>query len=158
MVKKIIMNLGLHRSSSLIGKWKWKLLSCVQLFETLWTVACQAPLPMEFSRQKYWSGLPCPPPGIFQPRDWIQVSCTVGRFLTTEPLGKPPGTDLGLKKILIHYNTTEYLGFLVLSQICGLDTLKRLVLCPFINLSVIGWSCCFSHVLADFLSLFSHTF
>ena len=26
-------------------------------------VACQAPLSMGFSRQKYWSGLPCPPPG-----------------------------------------------------------------------------------------------
>ena len=30
---------------------------------TPWTVALQAPLPMEFSRQEYWSGLPCPPPG-----------------------------------------------------------------------------------------------
>ena len=30
---------------------------------TLWTVARQAPLSMEFSRQEYWSGLPCPPPG-----------------------------------------------------------------------------------------------
>ena len=37
--------------------------SCVQLFETLWTVASQAPLSMGFSKQKYWSGLPCPPPG-----------------------------------------------------------------------------------------------
>ena len=35
--------------------------SCVQLCETLWTVACQAPTSMEFSRQEYWSGLPCPP-------------------------------------------------------------------------------------------------
>ena len=32
---------------------------------TLWTVACQPPLSMEFSRQEYWSGLPCLPPGIF---------------------------------------------------------------------------------------------
>ena len=30
---------------------------------TLWTVSCQAPLSMESSRQEYWSGLPCPPPG-----------------------------------------------------------------------------------------------
>ena len=30
---------------------------------TLWTVACQAPLSMGFSRQEYSSGLPCPPPG-----------------------------------------------------------------------------------------------
>ena len=38
-------------------------LSCVQLFETSWTVACQAPLSMGFPRQEYWSGLPFPPPG-----------------------------------------------------------------------------------------------
>ena len=38
-------------------------LSRVLLFATLWTVACQAPLSMEFSRQEYRSGLPCPPPG-----------------------------------------------------------------------------------------------
>ena len=30
-----------------------------------WTVACQAPLSMGFSRQEYWSGLPSPSPGIF---------------------------------------------------------------------------------------------
>ena len=34
-----------------------------QLFATLWTVACQTPLSMGFSRREYWSGLPCPPPG-----------------------------------------------------------------------------------------------
>ena len=32
---------------------------------TLWTVGHQAPLSVGFSRQEYWSGLPCPPPGIF---------------------------------------------------------------------------------------------
>ena len=35
----------------------------VQLFATLWTVACQAPLFMGFSKQEYWSGLTFPPPG-----------------------------------------------------------------------------------------------
>ena len=38
-------------------------LSCVWVFTTLWTVAHQAPLSREFSRQEYWSGLPCPTPG-----------------------------------------------------------------------------------------------
>ena len=41
------------------------MLSCfshVQLFMTLQTVACQAPLSMGFSKPEYWSGLPCPPP------------------------------------------------------------------------------------------------
>ena len=37
--------------------------SPVQLCATLWTGACQAPLSLGFSRQEYWSGLPCPPPG-----------------------------------------------------------------------------------------------
>ena len=38
-------------------------LSHVQLYVTPWTVACQAPLSVGFSRQEYQSGLPCPPPG-----------------------------------------------------------------------------------------------
>ena len=38
-------------------------LSRVWLFATPWTVARQAPLCMEFSRQEYWNGLPFPPPG-----------------------------------------------------------------------------------------------
>ena len=33
------------------------------VFLTSWIVACQAPLSMGFSRQEYWSGLPCLPPG-----------------------------------------------------------------------------------------------
>ena len=37
--------------------------SCVRLFVTLWTLAHQAPLSMRFSRQDYWSGLPCLSPG-----------------------------------------------------------------------------------------------
>ena len=37
--------------------------SPVWLFATIWTVTHQAPLSMGFSRQEYWSGLPCPPPG-----------------------------------------------------------------------------------------------
>ena len=41
-------------------KWKKvKSLSRVWLFATPWTIACQAPLAMRFSRQEYWSGLPC---------------------------------------------------------------------------------------------------
>ena len=38
--------------------------SLVRLFETLWTVAHKAPLSLGFSRQEYWSGLLCPPPGV----------------------------------------------------------------------------------------------
>ena len=37
--------------------------SCIRLYVTPWTVACQAPLSMGFSRQEYWNGLPCSLPG-----------------------------------------------------------------------------------------------
>ena len=40
-----------------------KSFSPLWLFATRWTIARQAPLSLGFSRQKYWSGLPCPPPG-----------------------------------------------------------------------------------------------
>ena len=39
------------------------LFSHVPFFVIPWTVARQAPLSMGFSRQEYWGGLPCPPPG-----------------------------------------------------------------------------------------------
>ena len=39
------------------------LCSAVSYSVILWTVASQAPLSMEFSRQEYWSGLPFPTPG-----------------------------------------------------------------------------------------------
>ena len=67
--------------------------SCVRVFATPWTIDGQAPLPMGFSRQEYWSGLPCPPPqGSSWPRDQTHDSCVssiAGRFFTTEPHGKP---------------------------------------------------------------------
>ena len=61
--------------------------SDVQLFVTLWTVAYQAPLSMGFSRQEYWSGLPCPPPGDLSYPGIAPMSLTspalVGGFFTT---------------------------------------------------------------------------
>ena len=44
-------------------------LSHVGLFETPWTVAHPASLSMGFPRQKYWRGLPFPPPGDLPTRD-----------------------------------------------------------------------------------------
>ena len=51
-----------------------QLLSHVQLFSTPWTVACQAPLSMEFSREEYWSGLPHPSP-MALPNPGIEPRC-----------------------------------------------------------------------------------
>ena len=66
-----------------------KLLSCVQLFVTLWTVAHQAPLSMGFSRQEYWIGLPCPSPGDL-PDSGIELGSPAlqADFLPSEPPGK----------------------------------------------------------------------
>ena len=58
-------------------------LSCPTL-GTPWTVACQAPLSMGFSRQEYWSGLPIPSPGDLLDsgiRGTQVDSCIAGRFL-----------------------------------------------------------------------------
>ena len=55
-------------------------------------VARQAALSMGFSRQEYWGGLPCPPPGDL-PNPGIESvscsSCTAGEFFIAEPPGKP---------------------------------------------------------------------
>ena len=55
------------------------------LFETLWTVACQASLSMGFSRQEYLSGFLCPPPGIFltQGSNPLMSPTLAGGFFTT---------------------------------------------------------------------------
>ena len=59
--------------------WVLSCFSRVWLFATLCTVARQAPLSMGFSRQEYWSGLPCSSPGgSSQPRDHTCISC-IGR-------------------------------------------------------------------------------
>ena len=59
---------------------KVKVLSCVRLFATPWTVAHQALLSMEFSRQEYWSASFPPPGDLPDPRIEPNVSCIAGRF------------------------------------------------------------------------------
>ena len=49
---------------------------------TPWTIACQAPLSMGFSRQEYWSGLPSPSPWTVPTQESNQVSCIAGLFFT----------------------------------------------------------------------------
>ena len=74
--------------------WVLSRFSRVQLFASPWTVARLAPLSMGFSRQEYWSGLPCPLPRRSSwPRDQTPVSwssCTAGVFFTTETPGEAP--------------------------------------------------------------------
>ena len=85
------------------------MLSHVQLSVTLWTVACQAPLSMEFLRQEYWSGLPYPPPGVFPVfHGWnlcllpLQCRETVYQRATWEA---PSSTAVVLNKVFLAYLT-----------------------------------------------------
>ena len=74
-------------------------LSCVWLFVTSWTVACQAPLSTVFPKQEYRSGLPFPSPGNLTRAGIEPMSpALAGGFLTTEPPGKPTVTLLVLLK------------------------------------------------------------
>ena len=59
-------------------------LSHVWLCATSWTIAHQAPLSVGFSRQEYWNGLPCPPPGdLPNPGVKSAFSAAAGGFFTT---------------------------------------------------------------------------
>ena len=64
--------------------------SHVRLFVIQWAITLQAPLSLEFSRQEYGSGLPCPPPGGSSPRRYQHhVPCIAGGFFIAEPQGNP---------------------------------------------------------------------
>ena len=69
-------------------------LSRVRLLVTSWPVAHQAPPSMEFSRQEYRSGLPCPPAGDL-PNPEIELGSPSLQVdsLTSEPPGKPLEDD-----------------------------------------------------------------
>ena len=77
------------------------LLSHVWLIATPWTIACQASLSMEISRQEFWNGLPFPFPGDLpkpgtEPRSpALQVDS-----LLSEPPGKPKNTGVGSLSLL----------------------------------------------------------
>ena len=63
--------------------------SPVGLFLTLFTVPHQAPVSMRFSRQEYWSGLPCLPPGDLPNARTEPTSPALQVDSTPELLGKP---------------------------------------------------------------------
>ena len=70
------------------------MLSHVLLFATPWTVAHQAPLSLGFSRQEYWSGLPCPPPGDLPNPDikptFLKSPALAGGLFTTGATWEAP--------------------------------------------------------------------
>ena len=73
---------------------KCQSLNRVRFFATPWTIAHQAPLFLEFSRQEYWSGLPFPSPGIERGHPALQADS-----LLSESAGKPPWLEDQLKYV-----------------------------------------------------------
>ena len=71
-------------------------LSCVQLFETPWSIAHQAPLSIEFSRQKYWSGSLFPTPGDI-PNPGIEP-VSLALLVDSSPLSQINYTSIKLKR------------------------------------------------------------
>ena len=76
--------------------------SCVQLYATLWTITCQVPLSIGFSRQEYWSGLPYSSP-VDRPNPRIEPRSSTLQALSllTELPGKPMKTGLELGSIAL---------------------------------------------------------
>ena len=87
-----------------LGYMQSQLLSHVLLFATLWTVVCQTPLPMGFSRQEYWSMLPLPfprdlsNPGI-EPTSLVSPALSCGFFASWTPV-TPPRFDESMLNIV----------------------------------------------------------
>ena len=81
---------------------------------TPWTVAHQAPLSMEFSRQEYWSGLPFPSLGDL-PNPGIKPGSFV---LQADSLpSEPPGKPITLKSLLMYILVTTLKSLLMYHEI-----------------------------------------
>ena len=96
---------------------------------TLWTIAHQTPLSMGFSRQEYWSGLPCPPPGNL-PDPVIKPTslCLLYRQVCSLPLA-PPGNPMytcvyvriGVHVCVyvhVYMYKCVYMGVCIYAQVC----------------------------------------
>ena len=96
-----------------------------QPFVTPWTVARQAPLSTELSRQEYWSGVPFPspedPPDPGIEHESLVSPALAGRFFTTAPPGKAPEKLSNLFRVIQHtWNIQDLQPSLCASQQSGL--------------------------------------
>ena len=113
-------------------------------FATLWTIACQAPLPMGFPRQKYWNGLPFPSAGnLLDPGTEPTSLASAGGFFTTEPPGKPkPFFAVGQSPSCVQFFVTTWtaahqlsLFFLISQSLLKLMSTKLVMLSSYLIFS-----------------------
>ena len=105
--------------------------SCVRLFAAQLTLACQAPLSMGFSRQEYWSGLPCPSPRDLlnpdiEPESLLQLLHWQAHSLPLAPGGKPPSysTSRYIPKEIESLYSNKYLYDNVIYNSQNVETLQ----------------------------------
>ena len=101
---------GHHHVTCVLRSFELSCFSCVQICVTPWTVACQAPLSMEFSRQEEWSGLPCPSPGDLANSGIETVSLTSNLHwqVGSLPLVLPGKPHWDLRSVwYVHYHISE---------------------------------------------------
>ena len=115
-----------------------KVLQLCLALATPWTVAYQAPLSMEFPRQEYWSGLPCPPVGDL-PRSGIEPKSLVSPALASEFF-----TTSITQEALCTYNTVLYLYNIHNTYLMRGEILGARVLCVNERVSAV----CKGHCLA----------
>ena len=99
---------------------------------TQWTVAHQVSLSMGFSRQEYWSGLPCPSPRDL-PNPGIEpvspeASALAGGLFTTEPLEKPSYTYTHI----LFFRLFSIIGYYKIMTIFPVLYSKTLFLVPYL--------------------------
>ena len=112
-------------------------LSCVRLFAISWTVAYQAPPPMGFSRQEYWSGLPLPSPDI------VVAAAAAAKSLQSCPTLYDP---IDSRQTQIHESLVSF-SFSSVAQSCP-------TLCDPMNCSMPGLPVC--HQLLEFTQTHVH--
>ena len=103
---------------------------------TLWTIACQSPLSMGFSRQEYWNGLPCPPPEDLPDAGIESVSLTppalaCGHFTTsaTWEVHTHMRTHTHIFHILFRYGLSQDIEYSFLCYSVGPCGLSILYIC-----------------------------
>ena len=130
------------------------------LFVTLWAIALQAHLSMGFSRQEYWSGLPCPPPGIFLAQGWN----TCFLYFLHWQVNSLPLSHLGQSlSMLLQMSESPSFSWLndiplcVCMCVCVCVCIYIYIFIFCIYLTTEGHSDCFC-ILASFLFLDSHSY
>ena len=133
------------------------MLSCfrnVRLIVILWTIAHQASLSLGFSRQEYWSGLPCPPPGDLPNPGTEPVTllspALPGRFFTTST------TWEALCILINNYFIILWHSFFPPKfGICGFEARDKDHMISLDSSNTLThWSCCLIFYLCSFLLLY----